>query len=67
LSRLNVRPLAQYLAERVGVTDGEHWKIVLEGGAGELRRTEIAHVHIGNVELEQRAIGVELSRGGPGA
>jgi len=63
LDRLKVRPLAEYLAERVGVTEAEHWEITLEGALRDLRRTKLSHVHIGNLELEQRAAGVEqLSR-----
>jgi hypothetical protein len=50
LDRLNARVVAEYLAERVGVTDDAHWKITLTGSGQRL-----SHVHIGNVELEHRA------------
>jgi hypothetical protein len=55
LDRLNARVVAEYLAERVGVTDDAHWKITLTGSGQRLRQTDLSHVHIGNVELEHRA------------
>jgi hypothetical protein len=56
LDRLNVRPVAEYLAERVGLTDAANWRIILAGSGACLRRTELSHVHIGNSELEHLPI-----------
>jgi hypothetical protein len=52
LDRLNVQPVAEYLAERLGVTDAANWRIALAGSGQRLRRTELSHVCIGNTELE---------------
>ena len=52
LDRLNVRVVAEYLAERAGLTDAANWKITLAGSGQRLRWTELSHVRIGNTELE---------------
>jgi hypothetical protein len=52
LDRLNVQPIAEYLAERLGITDAANWRIVLAGSGQRLRWTELNHVRIGNTELE---------------
>ena len=54
LDGLSIRQVAEHLALRVGVTRDAHWRIAIEGDGPDLRRTEITHMQIGNVELERR-------------
>lgn len=54
LDHRSVRPLVDYVAQRLGVAGGER-QITFEFSAGRLRRTQLGHGPIGNDELEQLA------------
>lgn len=54
LDALEVRQIVEYLAVRLHLT-GEHARVVFELERGSLRRSEIGHAQIGNVELERLA------------
>lgn len=51
LDTLPVRPIIEYVAERLGLDDGhQHVRFELEGG--NLRRTRLGREPVGNTELE---------------
>ncbi len=53
LNEVPVRPVIEYIAERLGLVDGHdgHWSMRFDLEGGSLRRLEISHAQIGMDEL----------------